>query len=81
MSKADEYSDASSIRQVDHHIDLPGLSVADGKVMIQLIDRVATSGKLKGEELLPVGSLRQLILDNIKVALEGEQQEEIRRNE
>mgnify|MGYP001190758147 CR=1 FL=1 len=41
---------------------LNGLAVEDGIVMVQLVDRAVTRGMLSGQEALPVGILRQKIM-------------------
>lgn len=51
----------------DHQRQLPldGLLVEDGILIIQIIERLTTTGTVKGAELYPLGMLRERVVATI----------------
>lgn len=56
-----EIEDRDNVAQV-----FDGITVADAKVVIQVIDRLLAVGRVSGQEVLPVAIVRQKFVDIIK---------------
>ena len=56
-----EIEDRDNVAQV-----FDGITVADAKVVIQVIDRLLSVGRVSGQEVLPVAIVRQKFVDIIK---------------
>ena len=54
--------------ETQHKVELRDLKVADGIIMLQVIERVALSGKLQGNELKIVGDMRTNVVASIENA-------------
>jgi hypothetical protein len=59
MEQSLQMENQVTVRDEQRQLPLVGLTVEEGVMTIQLIERLVTAGKLVGQELFPIGVLRE----------------------